>query len=62
MVLKLKTKIAYGFTAIADHALHDLYVTFFLFFMTTAAGDVYKRQNVDTFEFLPYFIFCPERV
>ena len=38
MVLKLKTKIAYGFTAIADHALHDLYVTFFLFFMTTAAG------------------------
>lgn len=38
MILKLKTKIAYGFTAIADHALHDLYVTFFLFFMTTAAG------------------------
>ena len=38
MKLKVKTKIAYGFTAMADHALHDLYVTFFLFFLTTAAG------------------------
>ncbi len=38
MKLNIKTKIAYGVTAIADQCLFYSYGTFFMFFLTTVAG------------------------
>ncbi len=36
--LSVKTKVAYGVTAVADQCLFYLYGTFFMFFLTTVAG------------------------
>lgn len=38
MRLSLKTKMAYGMTAVADQCIFYLYGTFFMFFLTTVAG------------------------
>ena len=37
-ILPVKTKIAYGTTAVADQCLFYLYGTFFMFYLTTVAG------------------------
>ena len=37
-ILPIKTKIAYGTTAVADQCLFYLYGTFFMFYLTTVAG------------------------